>query len=318
MSTDKATLLQWLNGLDDPQIDPRRHPVTSKVWTKKNILEHHCQLLQGADAHLELKAEPPISALPAPEARAETDLATVPFYAIDWFELAEKYLKELAPTTDKFWPAKFAKGDYHENMDHHAFFKWQVSVFKTYPLWCLEQQSILDRQRELNVPLPKRLSEFDFYDRANSRPTRSLDMYMDNAPYHAFGSSHITNMTKEEIAVMLRALGEQRIIAGGCEYLVPSAAQKWKPAKPSASELQAAVIELFTEKKRYQHFLEPPYMIMVNRANDEQLWGPVGKRSWTITFSAPYCPNFIPKELHWADGKNHLANPANRKPTDPL
>jgi hypothetical protein len=81
--------------------------------------------------------------------------------------------------------------------------------------------------------------------------------------------------------------------------------------------LQAAVIELFTKKKRYQHFLEPPYMIMVNRANDEQLWGPVGKRSWTITFSAPYCPNFIPKELHWADGKNHLANPANRKPTDP-
>jgi hypothetical protein len=59
------------------------------------------------------------------------------------------------------------------------------------------------------------------------------------------------------------------------------------------------------------------YMIMVNKANDEQLWGPIGKRSWSITFSAPYCPNFIPKELHWADGKNHLANPANRKPTDP-
>jgi hypothetical protein len=58
-------------------------------------------------------------------------------------------------------------------------------------------------------------------------------------------------------------------------------------------------------------------MIMINKANDEQLWGPVGKRSWTITFSAPYCPNFIPKELHWADGKNHLANPANLKPTDP-
>jgi hypothetical protein len=96
MSTDKATLLQWLNGLDDPQIDPRRHPVTSKVWTKKSILDHHCQLLQGADAHLELKAEPPISALPAPLARAETDIASVPFYAIDWVELAEKYLKEVA------------------------------------------------------------------------------------------------------------------------------------------------------------------------------------------------------------------------------
>jgi len=81
--------------------------------------------------------------------------------------------------------------------------------------------------------------------------------------------------------------------------------------------LQAAVIELFTEKKRYRHFLEPHYMIMVNKANDDQLWGPVGKRSWSITFSAPYCPNFIPKELHWSDGKNHLANPANRKPTDP-
>jgi hypothetical protein len=77
--------------------------------------------------------------------------------------------------------------------------------------------------------------------------------------------------------------------------------------------LQAAVIELFTEKKRYRHFLETSYMIMVNKANDEQLWGPVGKRSWSITFSAPNCPNFIPKELHWAD----LANPANRKPTDP-
>ena len=114
---------------------------------------------------------------------------------------------------------------------------------------------------------------------------------------------------------MLHALGEQRIIAGGSEYLVPSAAEKWKPAKPSASELQAAVIELFTEKKRYQHFFEPPYMIMVNRANDEQLWGPVGKRSWIITFSGPYCPNFIPKELHWADGKSHFANPANRKPS---
>jgi hypothetical protein len=112
-------------------------------------------------------------------------------------------VSERTRISDKFLPAKFVKGDYHENMDHHAFFKWQVSVFKTYKMWCLELQSILDRKRELNVPLPERLSEFDFYDRANGRPTRSLDMYMDNAPYHAFGSSHITNMTKEEIAAHL-------------------------------------------------------------------------------------------------------------------
>jgi hypothetical protein len=314
--------MEWLQGLDDESINPSCHPDTQKIWTKQQILDHFWVLhpalkpkpSPGQRANAGAAAAAPTAAEPK---QPDIDYSVATFYEVDWFELASQYKQELAPTTDKFWPAKFAKGDYHKNMDHHAFFKWMVSVFITYPLWSQEQQQILDRQRELCVPEVDLLSKFDYYDWIEKRPTRSLDMYMDNAPYHAYGSSHITSMTKEQIASMLRYLDLKSIIVGDSEYCVPTCDEKWKAGKPSASDLQASVIELFKSDARLSHLVEPPYMILVNEVNSAFLWGSGRRPGWTIKFSAPYCPEFVAKELHWADAKNDLANPAKRGQTDP-
>ena len=49
-------------------------------------------------------------------------------------------------------------------------------------------------------------------------------------------------------------------------------------------------------KSAYRHFLEPPYMIMVNKANDEQLWGPYWQAQLEHhLFCTRLLPKFYPK-----------------------
>jgi len=62
---------------------------------------------------------------------------------IDWEKVRES-LADMAHTSDKFFPALTAKGDYHKNFDSYTFFKWMVSVELTYPDFCKELQKRKD------------------------------------------------------------------------------------------------------------------------------------------------------------------------------
>jgi hypothetical protein len=54
---------------------------------------------------------------------------------VNWNEYW-KQLEDMALTCFKFMIANQAKGDYHDNFDTQAFFKWMVAFELVYPVWC--------------------------------------------------------------------------------------------------------------------------------------------------------------------------------------
>ena len=153
----------------------------------------------------------------------------------DFQDLENRY-HDVALTCLKFFPAKLESGDYHLNMDTHAYFKFMVAFKKCYPVWCMQTQTAIDNGYiEGWAP---------FYDWSLKKPTRRVKKYMDRAPYHLGALLQLNSCTKDEMAEVLRALGKKEINVnlhakdgeGGDVYMnyeVPKEGYTWPRGAPS-------------------------------------------------------------------------------------
>lgn len=220
---------------------------------------------------------------------------------IDWEKVRES-LADMAHTTDKFFPALTAKGDYHKNFDSYTFFKWMVSVELTYPDFCKELQKRKDNGT-LEPP-----SAHDFWDKENNKPSRQLIMIIDNAPYHQSLQVQLASKSKKDYALYLRGLGIETIkfTRGETQHNVevPTQGNDWQKNYPNAEELREVTMAIILEKKPL--LVQPPYAILMD-SKKNGVWGN-GSKGWVTLNSAPYVANQVSVELKWADGKNYVAN----------
>lgn len=232
------------------------------------------------------------------------------------YEAFRTSLLDMAHTTDKFFVAKEAKGDYHENFDSLGFFKWMVATELTYPDWCKEAQAKLDAHKAGTKCYPFFKDNEKAFWEVNSdgvgRPARELIMIMDNAPYHKGIQCQLGSKTKEEIGNILRQHGIEEIRTtrkngDHMNYEVPSKGTPWKHGDPTAEELRVAALQ--ASKSKDPFFDKPPYEFIVKSKKGQ--WGPEDSPGWSIIPSAPYVSAHIAVELKWAVGKNHVANPVN-------
>jgi hypothetical protein len=244
---------------------------------------------------------------------------------VDW-DAYRTSLADTARTTDMMFPANKSSGDYHDNFDSQTWFKWIVSLEHTYPEWCKEMQRRFEEEEEMvkagKLSQAERFAQHGFYNWVLDRPTRQLILFIDNAPYHKSITCQLSDKNKDELAEMLRDEGITQITiprayvddAGGAEsdnYLVPRAGVKWVVGKPSLPQLKAAVASIL--KIRHPQLLEPPYFRVIRDLNDRDAWGPGDNRAFRCHFTCPYTSTWIPVELRWADGKNYVGNPKNRR-----
>ncbi len=223
--------------------------------------------------------------------------------------------QDLALTTDKFMIAKESKGDYHDNFDSIAFFKWCVAMELTYPVFCKELQTKLDNHRSGIKTYPFFMEdEADFWIEipGQGRPARELIMVLDNAPYHKAVNCLLSSKTKDEIAGLLRDanVNQIRVTKGnGTEmnYEVPAVGEKWEHNNPSAEDLKSSALRVLRSVD--PNFNRPPYQSILESKRDK--WGPIGSNGWRALYSAPYVSPQVAVELKWAYGKNHVANPQN-------
>jgi len=155
------------------------------------------------------------------------------------------------------------------------------------------------------------LSEHDFWDEKNQKPSRKLILFIDNAPYHQSLQIQLSSKTKKDFALYLRGLGVTTIQfkrqTNGQEVMhnveVPKDGNDWQKNYPSAEELKEVTLQIILEKK--PSLVQPPYaMLMESKRNG--VWGN-GSEGWVTRKSAPYVPNEVSVELKWADGKNYAA-----------
>ena len=160
----------------------------------------------------------------------------------------------------------------------------------------------------------------------HDKPTRKRILTMDNAPYHKGAPAQFWLKTKGQIADMLRQKGITRITiprTGAASsddetediYDVPAAGAKWAIGKPTAAELREAVVALL--RKQDPQSVEAPWLDIMRRINRENAWGPGDGHGFSCVWCCPYTSTWVPIELRWADGKNYVANPVNRKGNEP-
>jgi len=212
----------------------------------------------------------------------------------------------MARTGHKFFLANQSVGDYHDNFDTKAFFKWQVACQLTYPEFCKHLQRLHDTNK-LVPPIP---ADQSFYDFELDRPTRALIECIDNAPYHHGIAIQLSSKSKPEIIKILQDKGINSVAydttneAGNPMKLHVELGNIAK-GKPTLPQLIKAARDALLVK--FPQLVTPPYEQLMK--NMQGKWGPEGSNSWTVIFTAPYTSTQIPVELHWADGKNHVANP---------
>ena len=220
---------------------------------------------------------------------------------MDWEKVRDSLL-DMAHTTDKFFPALRAAGDYHKNFDAYTFFKWMVSVELTYPDFCQQLQKRKD-DGTLHPP-----SAHDFWDKENNKPSRQLILFIDNAPYHQSLQVQLASKSKKDYTLYLRGLGVETIqfTRDGVQHNVevPEQGKDWHKNYPRADELREVTMNIILERK--PSLVQPPYDILMESKRNG-VWGQ-GPKGWVTYKSAPYVANQVSVELKWADGKNYVAN----------
>jgi hypothetical protein len=168
--------------------------------------------------------------------------------------------------------------------------------------------------------------EFDDESKTTGTPTRQLNAFIDNAPYHHGGAANVQSWSKKFILEVLQDHGVQSIPTTLPDGLplrveVPAKGSAWPAGHPNAEQVRKGATIALTEIKPLM--FEVPWQYILDQA-DIDWGGSTGKRPrnlptdgttkwWKNTFTAPYTPTFWAIELMWAFGKNFVALAENQK-----
>jgi hypothetical protein len=186
--------LKWnINSLTIPELKLKAtqyglsilNPISGKILIKKDIIDL-----------IRLKFEAEKKAHLEEIAKTKGKEGSTKQLVLTDFQQYERELEDMAHTGDKFWEANKGSGDYHHNFDTVMFFKIMKAFELTYPDMCRDLHN-----EWLAGKIPNSLH--GFIDE-NGRPTRSVEMFLDNAPYHHGAVVQLNNVTKKECANILR------------------------------------------------------------------------------------------------------------------